>query len=209
MELTNHQAQQIENYLNARGLHYIDFRIEIFDHIASEIEYLLEEGIAFENAFHQVTDKWNEQLKDSYSFMFGVLFTAPKVVIDKAKKKFKSTFLLIIALGIASFIQISYEIQPFDFLLSENALTILLGITGVFWLIICARIFSDPHKTLYSFLIKTQAATVFLIPMVLYTSLGTIAGAGFSLLILMIFCHVILFYKKHQKEKEKHLVFTK
>lgn len=39
MELTKEQIQQINNFLEAIGMHFVDIRIEIIDHIASEIEH--------------------------------------------------------------------------------------------------------------------------------------------------------------------------
>ena len=38
MELNQEQIQQINNFLNANGMYFIDVRIEMVDHIASEIE---------------------------------------------------------------------------------------------------------------------------------------------------------------------------
>ena len=87
MELTKEQIQRIDTYLDVKGVKFIDFRIEIFDHIISLIEQKLEiENTDFETIFYQVTDEWNKQLNAGSSFLLGWTYSAPKTIIKKAKK---------------------------------------------------------------------------------------------------------------------------
>ena len=66
-----------------------------------QIEQKLEvENTDFETIFYQVTDQWNKQLNSSSSFIFGLTYSAPKVVMNKAKKIFKPFFFLILILSI-------------------------------------------------------------------------------------------------------------
>jgi hypothetical protein len=61
MELTKEQIQRIDKYLDVKGVKFIDFRIEIFDHIISQIEQKLEvENTDFETVFYQVTNELNK-----------------------------------------------------------------------------------------------------------------------------------------------------
>ncbi|MFD0992658.1 hypothetical protein [Tenacibaculum geojense] len=88
MELTKEQIARVQKYLDVKGVKFIDFRIEIFDHIVSQIEEILrDECTDFETVFYQVTNEWNNQLNSTSSFIFGLAYSAPKVVITKAKKK--------------------------------------------------------------------------------------------------------------------------
>ncbi|CAL2089234.1 hypothetical protein [Tenacibaculum sp. 190524A02b] len=47
MELTNNQVRQINNFLEAINIEYIDIRMEMVDHIASEIENEIEDIPSF------------------------------------------------------------------------------------------------------------------------------------------------------------------
>ena len=89
MELTKEQIQRVDKYLDVKGVKFIDFRIEIFDHIISQIEQKLAiENADFKTVFYQVTNESNKQLDETSSLLFGLIYTAPKIVIKKAKKIF-------------------------------------------------------------------------------------------------------------------------
>lgn len=49
MELTKEQVQRIDNFLKGLGFEYIDIRLEMVDHIASEIENNIKDVAAFFN----------------------------------------------------------------------------------------------------------------------------------------------------------------
>lgn len=87
MELTTEQIQQIDNYLDNKGLNYIDIRTEVFDHIASDIERQMDESINFEKALNLNIKKWNKDLKPTSSWLIGFNYSRPKIVIKKAKKE--------------------------------------------------------------------------------------------------------------------------
>lgn len=54
------------------------------DHIASEIEDLMTaDNYDFEQAFKLIFEKWKPELTPSYSWLMGIGFSAPKVVMDK------------------------------------------------------------------------------------------------------------------------------
>ncbi len=50
MELTKAQVTEIEEYLKSKGVKYWDIRIEMLDHIATDIEQQMELGNSFEKA---------------------------------------------------------------------------------------------------------------------------------------------------------------
>ena len=95
MELTEQQLQRVEHYLNVKHITYIDLRMEVFDHIVSDIETkMIKENLDFEIVFYKVTDKWNPQLKETSSWLFGIAYSAPKLVMKKAKTSYKRMFLI-------------------------------------------------------------------------------------------------------------------
>lgn len=97
MELTKEQIQQIENYLDYKGLKHIDVRFEVLDHMISDVETSIQEhNLSFSEAFKNTKMKWKKQLKNDSSWMIGLAFTAPSIVIKKAKESYKKWFLIIV-----------------------------------------------------------------------------------------------------------------
>jgi hypothetical protein len=85
MKLTTEQIDHIEQTLVNNGLDFEDVKLELIDHIASEIEVTMtSDEMSFLPAFYKVFDTWKEQLKPSQSAAFlGRNLVAPKIVIDR------------------------------------------------------------------------------------------------------------------------------
>ena len=84
MKLTTQQIAEIDETLVLNGLIYDDIKLEVTDHIASEIEVKMEESnISFDDALYQVLLNWKEQMKPSTSKWIGRNNVAPRIVIDK------------------------------------------------------------------------------------------------------------------------------
>ncbi|KAB1158965.1 hypothetical protein F7018_07620 [Tenacibaculum aiptasiae] len=205
MELTNKQIQRINNYLDIKEIKLIDFRIEIFDHIISEIEQkLFNENLDFETAFNLVIKKWNLELKKTNSFVFGRFYTAPKIVIDRAKRIFLKYFL-------ASFSPIF-----FSFLIIFNKKIFLSNVFGYFTffsivillfisLFFVIKIITSKEKTVYSFIIKTQVTNFIVMPYILISnSINDIFNISILIYMMVVNYYSISFYKKHKQEKEKY-----
>ena len=92
MELTKAQIEKVENFLTAKNIIYVDIRLEILDHIVSDIENLMVKNYTFENAFKTTIIKWKNNFKETSSFYFGILYSESKLVIKKAVKMFKPFF---------------------------------------------------------------------------------------------------------------------
>jgi hypothetical protein len=85
MNLTKEQIAQIEETLVLNGLKYDDIKLEVTDHIASEIEVLMEENaVSFEEILKLVFEKWKSQLRaTTYGLWLGYAYSGPKIVMDK------------------------------------------------------------------------------------------------------------------------------
>lgn len=97
MKLTTEQITTIEETLVSKGLIYEDIKLEVTDHIASEIENQLENDQSnFAYVFEDVFSKWQNELKLTSNW-WSSGFVAPKIVIDKyalqIKKQFKFALL--------------------------------------------------------------------------------------------------------------------
>lgn len=97
MKLTTGQITTIEKTLVLKGLIYEDIKLEVTDHIASEIENQLQNNQSnFKEVFDEVFSKWQSELKLTSNW-WSSGFVAPKIVIDKyalqIKKQFKFAIL--------------------------------------------------------------------------------------------------------------------
>lgn len=83
------QIQHIESFLIEHyKLYYIDIRAEVLDHIASDIEKLMESNKTFEEAFILVIPRWNKDLKISKRFYKGVPNFLAKIWIKERLLRF-------------------------------------------------------------------------------------------------------------------------
>jgi hypothetical protein len=105
MKLTTQQIAKIEETLVLNGLIYDDIKLEVTDHIASEIEAEIEEKeISFEMAFKKAFENWKEQLRPSTSLWVDMKDAVPRIVLNKwilesKKKLLKGTLIgLILAI---------------------------------------------------------------------------------------------------------------
>jgi hypothetical protein len=85
MRLTTEQITTIEETLVLNGVVYDDIKLELLDHIATEIESEASiEGKPFEVALKEVFEKWKPQLRPtSDNLLLGYGFLAPKIISDK------------------------------------------------------------------------------------------------------------------------------
>ncbi|WP_422089729.1 hypothetical protein [Tenacibaculum ovolyticum] len=205
MELTKEQIQRVEKYLDKKGVKFIDFRIEIFDHIISQIEQQLAiDNADFKTVFYQVTNKWNEQLDETSSWLLGLTYTAPKIVIKKAKKVFKKyLFLSYLPIIITFFVAFNskLELNKIFSNLIFFALIILLLIS-IFYTF---KIWKSKQKTVYSFIIKTQSLNFLFFPfMIIGSSFEDFINIGYLGYLVIVTYYSRLFYRKHQQEKERY-----
>tara|TARA_R110002051_G_scaffold46533_1_gene93131 strand:- start:662 stop:1318 length:657 start_codon:yes stop_codon:yes gene_type:complete len=215
MELTIQQIQKVEQYLNAKRIDYIDIRLEVLDHIVSDIEVLIErETIDFETAFYKVTNKWNLHLKETSSFYFGIMYSAPKILIDKAKKTFRKYFFMLFAFYF--FPLIFFSNIYFSF--SKNAqnyfnqgfktATIFLLMISIYVLINKDK---SKLKTTFSFILKSQSLGIFIgFILVLCTTFfdktNNFNGIALGLFLSFIYQTLVYFYfyKKHKEAIKKY-----
>ena len=152
MKLSTQQITQIEETLVLNGIQYEDIKLELTDHIASEIEEKTSiEGISFEIAFHETFENWQNQMKPSSSFWVGLIYTSPRVVMDRWKsttklQQFKSLFIAIIpTLGLISIFKIYNNSAVID--------NVIKGFSLIFFLLIIyyrVIIWESKRKTTFS-----------------------------------------------------------
>ncbi|OAB31511.1 hypothetical protein SAMN05444395_101485 [Flavobacterium fryxellicola] len=84
MKLTQEQIIFIDSILILNGIKFDDIKLEMMDHIASEIEILMDENeLSFDENFKLVLEKWSEELQPSSSFFTGINVSYPKIILEK------------------------------------------------------------------------------------------------------------------------------
>jgi len=216
MELSKEQLRRVAHYLNVKDITYIDLRMEVFDHIVSDIEAKMgAENLDFETAFYAVTVKWNKHLIQKSSFYFGLTYSLPKIVLNKAKKVYKKWFFLPVMAYLIPYILFDQLMITF----SENAireLNIFLQILTVCTLAVFFGFliikFKEKNKTTYSFILKTMSWNFIIGFIVLFSSYfnkeGDLQKYPISFLAAFIFMtySYFHFYKKHLEAVKKHKI---
>jgi hypothetical protein len=216
MEITKQQLQRVAHYLNVKDIIYIDLRMEVFDHIVSDIEAkMMAEKLDFETAFYKVTDTWNKHLIKESSFYFGLTYSLPKIVLDKAKKVYKKWFFLSVLVYLIPYILLDHLKITF----SQNAiddLNVFLQILTVCTLMVFFRLliikYKEKNKTSFSFILKTLSWNFFIGFIVLFylnfsaqDDLQRLAISFLAAFIFMTYSY-FHFYKKHLEAVKKHKI---
>lgn len=212
MELTTTQIQQIQKFLKEKGVSYDDIKIELLDHICSEIEGLMVQDISFESAFETVTKNWSPKLTFTSSFYLGSTYSRPKFIIDRMKSEIKHHTIKI-NLFMVSMLLLSI-FWKLDF--SSNYVTLINYISQA-WVISCAIailiafvfILRTSEKTSFRFLFKTQilpyTALPFLVSDIALTKNGTID----VFLLIMVTVLPFLLFSKAKRLYNAHFYIVK
>ncbi|MFI0490966.1 hypothetical protein [Flavobacterium sp.] len=167
MKLTTEQIAEIDETLVLNGLIYDDIKLEVTDHIASEIEAKMDESsISFDDALFQVLLNWKEQMKPSSSFLIGRKNAQPKIVIDKWVSIHKQQSLNILkSLFIISLILILFTrivtVEKF----SKEITIVIRSFYLIFWIsiVICRMIIYKSKKMTITGLIFKNNSLIYIV----------------------------------------------
>lgn len=162
MKLTAEQIKKIEETLVLNGIQYEDIKLELTDHIASEIEEKTSiQDLSFEVVFYEVFENWQNQMKPSSSFWVGLIYSSPRIVMDRWKsttklQQFKSLFIAIIpTLGLISIFKIYNNSVIID--------NVIRGLSLVFFSLIVyyrVRIWKSKRKTTFSLMFARNSNVI-------------------------------------------------
>jgi hypothetical protein len=214
MELTKEQIQQVEGYLDNKRFNFIDLKVEVLDHMISDIEdNILLENVTFNYAFATAKQKWNSQLKETSSMFFSIGFSAPKIVIQKAKKVYWKQYVFLLASYFLPFLiltHFNFKIEnptEFSFFTLLKAV-IILSLIAFFYMLLFKN---DKIETTYGFILKSQSLGAFtglIVLAIFFTRLEELNGINIG-----IFCSFIYmtlsnfhFFKKHKETIKKYKI---
>ncbi|MBL7867754.1 MAG: hypothetical protein JNM71_07015 [Flavobacterium lindanitolerans] len=159
MKLDKNQIHIIETVLDKLGVVYVDYKYEILDHIATEVEEkMIIHTITFEQAFPEVLKKWQSKFKKSSSVLFGYFWEMPEILLNKCIKMYRKKLLLVFtgAMALTSgFLLFSSFLKNHlvDFF---SIATILYSVAFLLSALGYVKIRLSKRKTSYGFLYKQQ-----------------------------------------------------
>ena len=168
MKLTTEQIVQIEDTLILNSLVYQDIRLELVDHIASEIEERLSnDEISFDIVYKSVFEKWKSALEISSSYAWlGAFFKAPRFVIDKlvaySKREALNIFFSVLVFGFLLAFIVSNTFQKETFKAIILALQVSYTLLMVCTSISMFLIWRSTIKTMYGRFFLFRGWLVFL-----------------------------------------------
>jgi hypothetical protein len=100
MKLTNQQITFIDSILFLNGFKYDDVKLEVMDHIASEVEVLMDVNKnSFDVNLKTVLHKWSKELKPSTSIFTGFRNSYPQMILEKKVSVVKRQLLMALAIS--------------------------------------------------------------------------------------------------------------
>lgn len=173
MKLTNEQIAIIDETLVLNGLIYEDIKLELIDHIATDIE---NQETNFETALKIAFENWSDQLHLSNSFWVNSKKSVPRMVLDRWILETKKNFFLGggIAIVLTVLITIIDNTIGNDIFMT-NARTILRAVFLIELqaiLVLKFLIWKSDRKSFSGFLFQTQTRFAILFILFLFCLKG-------------------------------------
>ena len=165
MKLTTEQINQIDNFLERNDVKYLDIKLELLDHIASQIEALMsDQNSSFEEALTIITTHWKPRFRSSTSFLIGLFYSFPQIVLDRLLARMKKYHLFIFCFSVFIYIPMFYyKVHFHSFLVPFNQLIdIITIVSSVVICFIGIRINIHTKPTSYRFLVNQSAPIIIL-----------------------------------------------
>ena len=155
MKLTSEQINKIDIILDKLGLDFLDFKLEIKDHIACQVEEEMElNQSAFNEALLLVLKKWEPKLVLSESVFISNKRTFPKIIVNQLLKRFliyNITLVVTFLFGTLTYVNFLKDF--------ENELLFTSSLRWIF--IFCFFIFSVLKFKIYLGKFKTSYSYMF------------------------------------------------
>jgi len=168
MKLTTQQIATIEETLVLNGVVYDDIKLELLDHIATEIESeLSSEEKPFEVVLKEVFENWKPQLRPaSHNLWLGSGLLAPRIIVDKlANEKKRELFIGGIVVSLLTVVILAVENKFQDSSVLYNILFFLktASLAGAILMIIGKLFFFNSKiQTTYLFRFNNQFYVILL-----------------------------------------------
>lgn len=195
MKLTIEKLDYIDCFLEQHQLDFLDFKLEVKDHLATATEELMKDKvISFEQAFPLAAKAWETELRVKKYWLISNERLFPNFVIQRIKNKvafhYVSVFLMAL-LGTLIFHYLPFENQMFKY---------GVGFCGMIYFLLRRIMNNKKVKTSYRFqfdYFNMPVLLVFTYFFVLKFSLAYVDFIGF--LVIANFPFTIYYFVKHQQ----------
>lgn len=152
MKLTVEQIYKIEEILENHGLEFLDFKLEIKDHIATQTEDLcIKQNISFEEALTNVLKEWESSLALKESIWISNKRSFSVVVLNSIMKRYiyYNSFFLFVFIGLSIFY--FFNVEEFEKTNIKNIMFIVSTVLFLFLSVLHYFISLNKQETSYSY----------------------------------------------------------
>ncbi|MFC6097426.1 hypothetical protein ACFPVY_12295 [Flavobacterium qiangtangense] len=172
MKLNEEQINAIDLFLEQSGVVYVDYKFEILDHIATEVEELMAgKDLSFENSLDLILKKWEPKLKKSTASTFGYFWEMPEILMQKARKLYWRKMILLFGTSFV-FMGILLLIKEVLAKFTKNICYLLISILAIQF-VGYIKIRLSRQKTTFGFLYKQQFFAFFFMYLIPTFTLST------------------------------------
>jgi hypothetical protein len=155
MKLTKEQIDLIDRLLEQRNLDFLDFKIEVNDHLACETEAKMEtEKLSFEEAFKKTLENWKFNLSDAKnSWIINNRRSFPNFVYKRIRNKYIFFYLFTLLFVVLLLLFPNYlEMLPLNYDSYTNVIKGILTFINLFFLIGFIKLKIGIKKTSFSYM---------------------------------------------------------
>lgn len=200
MKLTLSQLDAIDRFLEQHQLDFLDFKLEVKDHLATATEELMnDKEIPFEQAFPLAAKAWEAELLVKKYWLISNERLFPNFVIQRIKNKVAFHYVSVILIALLGTLMIHH--LPFENLVFKYG----VGFCGMVYFLLRRIMNNKKVKTSYRFQFDyfyLPVLLVFAYFFVLKLSLAYVDFIGF--LVLANFPFTIYYFVKHQQFVKKY-----
>ncbi len=158
MRLDEEQTEVIKAFIHKCGINYEDISSEICDHMCSQIEDLMDNGLSFETGFEKVRQRWHLILRKESSIWMSSFWSRPRIVLMKSEKIIKKIYLQSLVIGVLTcsflYLLVKTELLTPSQLFKGIFISNIILVVGAFytWMML----YRSRYKTVYSFVFNSK-----------------------------------------------------
>lgn len=201
MQLILSQLDAIDRYLEQHQLNFLDFKLEVKDHLATATEELMKEKeIPFEEAFLLAVEPWKKELQVKKYGLISNERLFPNFVIQRIKYKVAFHYGVVLTLAIIIAVFSSNYLNG-----NQALLKYCVGLCGIIYFLLRRLTNNKKVKTSYLFHFDYFYMLVLLVFAYFFVFQLSFVFANFiGFLVLANFPFTIYYFVKHQQFIRKY-----
>lgn len=201
MKITNNQLDYIDRFLEQHQLDFLDFKLEVKDHLATATEELMKDKeIPFEEAFLLATKPWENELEVKKHWLISNERLFPNLIIQRIKHKVAFHYGMVVTVAIiATFLASNYLIE------NQMLFKYGIGFCGIIYFLLRRIMNHKKIKTSYRFHFDYFYLPVLLVFGYFFVFQLSMSYANFiGFLVIANFPFTIYYFVKHQQFVKKY-----